>query len=601
MFSNKKISIKDSKTNLYYWSLMQNIFLEQITRILQKNYRKKHNKIFKKTFQETLTTPLSLHFIQEPWGTKANQHARRINRDYLQLDFKDPEFIRNIYKACHQIKITSEQLATALLLYIATHELRSTEPIYKFHFNDEKGPYSLQSISYATSEKISSFKSSLEKIYPSEQYYFAIPLNKTLETSILKRCLLEYHPKAITLLGTYINRISYSKRDATQLLESVKKSMKENRINSQLLKYLEHDEKISGENSFSSQNIHFLLSLLQTNSQIPSLLPTHNPDKHSALFYFILPTIAAFKLLLKSFHSEKDYVYPYLTAGIFYPIHVTQFDKAISSHPIELIHPDLVYNPKKFGKFSVTPFFSIWHDLFRCWQGSSNPFKPTMRFLRQIISNEKNITMSKAIWSLTRIDIDYGRAFHEATFISEKKEIMKNFYWEILSIGTHFWQKLESDENLLIIVDMIKNTERWKNIFNVIPEKIYSRDVYPEKLYTLIKFQTIFNELKNLIQNNPGKNNKFYILAYRLQNSSLYNQINCEKELKWRKNGGLYFTKTNMDLEKTNISNLKYILQPSSPSFFKMSQNKVIAAIFALFVFYILNWKISISETPKPH
>ncbi|HEX2548758.1 MAG TPA: ankyrin repeat domain-containing protein, partial [Gammaproteobacteria bacterium] len=109
----KKVDFSNIKKDSEYFRLFQHENKNSAIRILQRQWRKKHLGKYKVSDQKTFPSKLSLYAIQEPVGFKAEEHANHIKEgNWLLLDFNDPEFSRNIYKALRQTRITMNEMAT---------------------------------------------------------------------------------------------------------------------------------------------------------------------------------------------------------------------------------------------------------------------------------------------------------------------------------------------------------------------------------------------------------------------------------------------------------------------------------------------------------
>jgi hypothetical protein len=120
-----------AKANPDYWQVIQHMFQEQAVRILQRGYRKKWNKPFTGKYEETIDGSLSLSFLKEPRSeAKAVAYAQCIKqKKYTDLDFSDPDFIRNMCKALRLAWITSDQYGTAVALYCAAEEYKEENKV----------------------------------------------------------------------------------------------------------------------------------------------------------------------------------------------------------------------------------------------------------------------------------------------------------------------------------------------------------------------------------------------------------------------------------------------------------------------------------------
>lgn len=184
--SLKKVSLTEAKLNKDYFQVVEQMYREQAARILQRAYRTKTNKTFQANYTETLKGPLSLRFIQEPWGIKNTEHALYIKANqWLALDFSEPEFVRNLYKALRLAKISVNELVTVLQLHTVQQQFPD-QPLQQHAFFDTAGPYHIENISYATDEQVEAIKVEIAKLPSHERYYFSINFLRYCEIYFLE-------------------------------------------------------------------------------------------------------------------------------------------------------------------------------------------------------------------------------------------------------------------------------------------------------------------------------------------------------------------------------------------------------------------------------
>ena len=121
------------------------------------------------------------------------------------------------------------------------------------------------------------------------------------------------------------------------------------------------------------------------------------------------------------------------------------------------------------------------------------------------------------------------------------------------------------DHNLLIIVDMILNNEKWVRFLGMSPEDLFNSKAYgrvPCEInnFCVINsddqfdlFQSTYKKMKLIINKDLTESKddptlyKYYIMKYRLQNNNEGNQLcdqlreNLNQFLIWTRNGGLVF------------------------------------------------------------
>lgn len=193
-----------------------------------------------------------------------------------------------------------------------------------------------------------------------------------------------------------------------------------------------------------------------------------------------------------------------------------------------------------------------------------------MRYLRQLLEAQKGYDMSKAIWNLSDMDISFSGYYRYAiNHLSQPADlrIMCAFaaFWILRDVYDEFWVATEkSDTNLMIIIDMIKNADRWQTLINHHPKSLFSASsagkVKVHDKSFVIKpdifehFQAVYNTMEQLLQearDTPKPSCKYYILRYRLHSHPDGKEI-CEQVLPrlddcltWNRNSGLMLTVDN--------------------------------------------------------
>ncbi len=576
----QRISVYAAQLHEEYWRLVENMFREQAARLFQRAYRKKKQKTFTgEALKMVKDESHPMRFLKEPWGNKFIEYADLIKKGlWLQMDFGDSEFDRNIYKALRKGKITKNEMATALLLKQARTELTTQVKQHRF---TEKQPYDPASIEFLTPENLEKFYQSVQALPENERCYFSINFSRQREIlflydGIMDGAQLTREPFLIAL-KKYILKRTVPSGERDKLLSSfINLSAKEKDIQeaakNDLLNFIKERERSYSQylayqrypgNSFSvdssffqstkaTQDAALFTSLIRPRSQIPSFAISPDYDENnsdSPLLCMILPTMTVLNKLSEHTYSKKDATVPFFTAGqvstrlIRYLDETPQkFNQPAQSRPVELTHPDLVRSPKPHD-LAVHDFLLSWHDLLHIWISSSIIHKDIVRYLRQVLTAEKKFDMSKTIWQLT--DMDFVWIFEERKAQKNGEQIaaivwgFQFIFYLIDLVGQNdFWKKLDKhDTNLLMIIDMIVNRESWKNFLGgKYPEEMFKLDspnvwqTYSINVdegflgfftkYDFCPFQQIFVDMKKIIDEKSHHSTMFYILYYRLRNNA---------------------------------------------------------------------------------
>lgn len=186
------ITLKMAKENPEYWSLFKHYFEQQAALKILNHWRKHKDKEFKPKMDaylfayvngKKLTKSSCPGVIVEYPGDKASQHADKIKAGlWLELEFADPNFAANLYKALRLKLISATELATGLSLFWARHEFGDSKTLIPAaisqHYFFETGPYQLEQISYITPEAIKIFKQKLSQLPKNQQCYFSLSFSE---------------------------------------------------------------------------------------------------------------------------------------------------------------------------------------------------------------------------------------------------------------------------------------------------------------------------------------------------------------------------------------------------------------------------------------
>ncbi|KTD36560.1 hypothetical protein Lnau_1544 [Legionella nautarum] len=555
----KRVSIEEAKANPAYWEVTQNMFSQQTSSV-----------------------------IKEPLGDKYQEHAKRIKRgDWLKLNFRDPEFKRNIFKAFRLGKINKDQMATTFLLFDALNDFGAVGPhrLRQFSFDDPKGPYQIDSISYLIEDNEANFEQELDKVPASERGYFSIDMSRQFAVAFLFDGLhkinpnfFDRYPQFIGLLKAYVNSLPISLKGQATLLSQIQNLQNPFLRNDAgyaltgfildyekpLAPYLKkrYFKSKKGQVAAERNSSMFLVDLMITGEQIPFIVssPNFNVNKrNSPLLSMILPTMPAFTALMNAMHGQ-DVTLPYYTVGTVSPSFIRYADEEpelygseTALRPVELDHPDVSGNETPHETLT-TSFPKEWHDLFHAWR-NANPLKPLMRHLRQVLTKGKGFDMSKSIWAISDMDFSAGRLHREAQLENPRAEITRDHYYAIfLRLSSEFWSNLEQhDDNLLLIADMIIHREQWKELMGDYPENILAY-VPQEDNPNNAQFKDVFHRMKGIIDADEKRDSResamYYVLSYRLRNNrhgielcNILDKLGLETLFYWNRNSGLYIDK----------------------------------------------------------
>lgn len=632
-----KISVAKAKENKAFWAITKNSYRKEAIQTIQHAYRISRDHFsfpFKGAVSKALDKPLTMFFLTEPYSEiKCREHVGHIlNGNWLKLDFGDPQFTRTIYKALRLGLINTYQLATVTLLYDAIRFFQDNlnfTRINQYSF-EEKGPYDPATISYATPEKLAHFSCELKLLPAADRHYLTIdfPIEHTLIFLMLgiERITFEEYDYSATfknMLKKYFLKQVIPLSEKSKLLVHLENlPRKEDGVI--LISFIEkqlcalHPEKIhivyerkiklilSDKLRNLYNNLTLLVALVRLNEQNPAIIISPKYDEQvcdSPLLAMVLPTIAAYMKLQYALHG-KDCTFPDFTIGEFSLENMLDTVKPSDNlRLIELVCPG-VKPAKKTHGIVADPLLLTWHDLFfHLWSNGTNKYKNLYHHLIHSLQTYKKINMSNAIFNLLDKDLRWGKTTLEAAVKGGDTTIIDiQHIAELLDkhVGINFWAQLASfDQNLLIIIDMIVNKEKWKACIGS-----YIEDFFPEMTlvsnhfissgiayearscaadqpllpYNFTSFQNVLAKMKTIISANPKENIYgailLYVLLYRFkENPSICNLVleldglGLELFFSWSKNGGIYinhiiFQKENCFVEKLSEEEFIFHINP---------------------------------------
>lgn len=458
--------------NEEYSALVSNMYQEQAARCIQRYYRsylaRNGKTVSLAKSNETLIGRFRLAVFQEPTDKKYLEHNQKINEwRYLDLDFKDPEFTRNVFKALRLNKINLNQMLMAKQLYDAIQMLHtydgSSSQLKHYAFSDPHAPFQASMVSYATAEQIARFYRSLK---PEDSNYITINFPKWAE-------------KIFFEIG--IEKALFSK---TSFFDMANKKYN---AHAQLVA----DSDLSTPAVFDQQSIcsiEFLLSLLNLDEQHPTLALSpdyRQEDAKSPVLCFVLLTFEAEKQLQLAVHGCET-MHPYSTAGKVTTRMIRVLDEQKQSRPIEITHPDIKQCDRPHN-YDCHDFMLTWHDRFHCWRAGAN-FKPLIRYLRKLISKKgvcqkKSSSMSVGIWALSDMDFNLGSSLRKNLNIANRYDSFEVFNKAYINYARHQFisdllellsrsldiQDQYSDLFAYFVIDLIRNETVWNEFIKILP------------------------------------------------------------------------------------------------------------------------------------
>ncbi len=179
------ITVTMAQNNPGYWAIFKHAFEQQAALWILNKWRAKKHKDSKSEVKSKSSSVFKHQFIYEYSGTeKVREHARQIKtKKWTDLDFTDPHFEANLYKALRFELINTTELVTALDLYWIRQEFRDTETNVPakiiMHDFSTAGPWPYNKKgSYTSDENITEFKKALTSLPKNECCYFSVPFSE---------------------------------------------------------------------------------------------------------------------------------------------------------------------------------------------------------------------------------------------------------------------------------------------------------------------------------------------------------------------------------------------------------------------------------------
>lgn len=478
-----------------YNQLVDHIHRLQASIDIQRAYRSKKGWLYKKAPAHFTQSGSSRTVLTEPMNDDYLMYAERISvGNYHDLNFKDPHFIRHIFKALRLSKISLNQMLMAHQIYDALewlHDYRSTVPqLRRFNLLDPQSPYQASQISYATPERIARFKGNLKK---EDQWYYVVNFTKSDEALFFKHAAFAADLRNFAIyVGAKQRATIHQEKKAMHALQQQESSralisflLLQSDIKQQ---EIQQEIPVSNTPSVNDSSMELLVRAVAL-EPVPSicLSPDFNADDpETPILSFVLLTPEAKKQLQLAVHDDKS-VFAYPIAGQFdtrliramiddhsqhpevrevmvslYPFY--QLDPIHRFRPVEIAHPDLVASPNPHN-LKVVNAVLTWHDDFHVWRSGAN-FKASLQYLRNLLTQsakDKNITiMNKPIWYLSDMDISVGHKVRRG--VIQSKQAGFTIYIKLLN-GLLQKNEARPDHTWYQIVfrDLLKNA-RWWNI-----------------------------------------------------------------------------------------------------------------------------------------
>lgn len=540
----KPVSLVEAKKNPYYVEITERIICETLVIIMQRNWRKKHNKEYKGKYSETLNGPLL-----EPVNIK--KYLELVN--YIQkgkwklLDFKYLGFTRAAYRALRVGDINTNQLVTTLLLYEACHLMSEKEGEINFTVHalpKDTTKYDPRWISYMTDDKLAQFHELIKNIPPTDSVYFHFEFP-------------QYH-EALFILLRFRNEFNYTNDyPGVAIRKHIENCavITDNEKNA-LYKILKEPHSFEGEKALAiffekrvfelsglaisvkvrqdkyectHENLNSLsprikkifqeIKLLQAVYMVFEEMPFLRYCNKRGVLSLILPSIPILLALQKAVHGN-DMTYPYFTLGKMSPTDILNYlmKPQQEFRAVELIHPDVRHNEKPHGYEGVT-FSLTWHDLFHVWRCGALPkiYKNLFRYNISVLQKATHKTMDPLIWQLTDMDFNMGRELREAELEGKLAVDRCKIKWlrivlsRISPSGSFWTSDLDKHQtNLCIVASMVLDRETWRGFLGDYPENIFNQ-VDDNYKY----FHAVVNRMKMLVNVLSSRNIISLVDAYK--------------------------------------------------------------------------------------
>lgn len=379
------VSVDAAKSNPEFWKVVEAAYRENAAGVLQKIQRNRMQKKQSSSLAET--TPMvidnfqtfrSMQFFKEPCETLSSQkQAEKINAGkWSDLDFEDPEFVRNIAKACRLNLISVNKMATAKLLYDAKIQYEQKN-IKQYRFDDKSGPFNLSLLRYSTNEHEANFKTKLKSLPDNENWYFTVNFSKEQEILFLYDGLMDqmiFEDKFHEILRKYLESVSKNfdvKKIATVVIETLSVLAEFSFLSDETKnKFINDFVNFNMENLGSTNDIIETNASMLAKSSFQALLQLIEVDYHHILNFFRLNPS-------KNVYCDTEGMNVKQNSAVF----LTSILRTKLDIPIVTISPDYdVSNPFSPLLCMIIPTISALTALQEVIFGEKDTTDPAFRF-----------------------------------------------------------------------------------------------------------------------------------------------------------------------------------------------------------------------------
>lgn len=457
---------------------------------------------------------LTLSFIQEPTDDVYEEHAEKIRKGlWTELNFDEPNFQRNLFKALRLKKITASDLLYAEILQ-GIFLLYGRTPLKLHSYQDAKDTaYDLKKVvPYIKNQEEEQVKQAIQNdVKKNQQCYITVDFPKDREALFFYSLLIsiaenpiDWEPTtsgtqftAIQALAAYCGDFTLDGEkvviDYDFVLDKTKREkllqylLKNNKSMEELVTKIEKNKASAEEEAYYDNAVAAIGALLATNETTPffGFYDDVNRAPNSPLLYRILPSPDSFNKTNEVLFP-KSAVKPAPIPGLITTRKMRQISKSARRRGVSVFHPDVVNLEKAHGMFFHF-FESLYHDFYlHGFRAGANPFFEFTDYLSDLISGIIHADMNKILWANTDFDF-ISQTIHEAykkKDVAAYHEAVIEFINSVCQYRTNSpsdWGGLFTDMHALLIIDMTVNLEKWTNFFksDLFPAKINLDEIVP--------------------------------------------------------------------------------------------------------------------------
>lgn len=502
---------------------------------------------------------LMVHFMQETVDdTEMEIIAKKIKANlWKELDYQNPYFKHDLYKAFRKNKINKDELFYGEILHAAAEQFGGSS--LQFHsYQDEKAPYQVkQSITYIKDDDLRDFYAAVNNLDVNQQNYATIDLTPKAEAVYFYEILSDSEERLYYLffredgsiweeaklfleaLKNYVEKLKHTSMTTDEnkllLIEAYTKFKAgvDTKVDdwglmllarSMLEEILKHipdfipflkceltDIKYIRERD----SYYHIVARQFLHDQSPCLsVQPFNPERPDAsILKSVIPSPASFMALLNTLFHEHV-MHPVRVAGKMTTRKMKKTEQAAfgKTRNISAFPPEVVV-PKAHGAHMLN-FAFIDHDFYlHLFRASAIPFNKLTTHVMTLFEREKSIQMSKEMWRQIDKDFAHMTILFETKLKQRKfdSEMMENYIKDNFLSDNDFlesWAPADkSDDNLLIIVDMIRNEKLWNDALAPV-----SVDILMSNL--MYSHRQIF--LNKILAACPDKSHAFCVAAFRM-------------------------------------------------------------------------------------